>query len=448
MKSFLTCLTLLSLAVSRGAEALPLQSDYWKDASFLSSFNGSYLPNSRIEPTLSSEERALLVSLQSPLAAGKREQALKLLQDSSLTKKSAPLLFNQANLEFELGKLEEAKSNFEAAIKKFPSFRRAHRNLAFTLVRLDEPETALTHLTRSLSLGDQDPQSLGMLGFLRLQEDQASSALQAYQQAFLLDPENTNWALGVAQSLLRLQRSDEALKIIDEQLTLAPTRIDLHLVKSDILLSLGDESAAASSLAFVHKVGALSLDRRLILGQLMLRRRMIDPATDQLMASFAELVPDQAERAQDAIRTALVVNELELANKLLSQWREKITSPSKAQAERDQMLEARLLIAQGKAEPAKEILVKLSQANPLNGQALILLADLEAKSAPEKALLLLEQASNIDSHSFDAFVAKSRLLVQLRRYQDAALAIKSALKIRQDPELANYLKALEPLLSE
>ena len=115
------------------AEPLPLSASYWKDPAFLNSFNGSYRIEARIEPVVSTEVRGLLVEVQKLMADGKREEALKKIKDSSLTKKSPALQFNLGNLQFEEGEMDEAQKSFESAIKDYPSFRRAHRNLGLVL---------------------------------------------------------------------------------------------------------------------------------------------------------------------------------------------------------------------------------------------------------------------------------------------------------------------------
>ncbi len=66
------------------AEPLPLSPEYWKDEGFLKSFNGSYRINAQIEPTVTSEERGLLVSIQSLMAKGEREDALKKIDELPL----------------------------------------------------------------------------------------------------------------------------------------------------------------------------------------------------------------------------------------------------------------------------------------------------------------------------------------------------------------------------
>ncbi|MFK7911206.1 MAG: hypothetical protein AB8F34_11500, partial [Akkermansiaceae bacterium] len=125
----LPVISALLVCFAGAAEPLPISKDYWKDEAFLKSFNGSYRINARIEPTVSTDERGLLVTIQKLMADGKREDALKKLKANPLIKTSAAVAFNAGNVEFELGNLKEAAGQYQSALKIFPSFRRAHRNL-------------------------------------------------------------------------------------------------------------------------------------------------------------------------------------------------------------------------------------------------------------------------------------------------------------------------------
>ena len=80
-------------------EPLPISASYWKDPAFQKAFNGSYRIEARIEPSITGEQRAVLVKVQELMAAEKRDEAIKALEASELTKASAALTFNLANLQ-------------------------------------------------------------------------------------------------------------------------------------------------------------------------------------------------------------------------------------------------------------------------------------------------------------------------------------------------------------
>ena len=63
-------------------EPLPISASYWKDPAFQKAFNGSYRIEARIEPSITGEQRAVLVKVQELMAAeGALERAfLKIWQ--------------------------------------------------------------------------------------------------------------------------------------------------------------------------------------------------------------------------------------------------------------------------------------------------------------------------------------------------------------------------------
>lgn len=84
MKSCLALLLWVSYSSQLSAiEPLPLSTSYWKSPAFLKQFNGSYRIEARIEPSVTTEERALLVKVQELMIKGERKSALALLEKSS-----------------------------------------------------------------------------------------------------------------------------------------------------------------------------------------------------------------------------------------------------------------------------------------------------------------------------------------------------------------------------
>ena len=117
----------------------------WADPEFKKQFVAGYGVNAEIEPRLAPEDIAILEKLQPLMAdAPRAEEALKkvLKPDSS-----ARLDFMLGSLQDQQGKTALALANYEKAVTKFPSFRRAWRNLGLIhgaqLLRLGELDVAL-----------------------------------------------------------------------------------------------------------------------------------------------------------------------------------------------------------------------------------------------------------------------------------------------------------------
>ena len=74
--------TLPNSLVLTAGEPLKLPISYWQDEALLKSFSASYGVNSRIEPSVTVEERKLLASVAQWMKKGEKKRALEVLKKS------------------------------------------------------------------------------------------------------------------------------------------------------------------------------------------------------------------------------------------------------------------------------------------------------------------------------------------------------------------------------
>jgi len=434
------------------AEPLPLSKDYWQDEAFLKSFNGSYRINARIEPSVTSEERGLLVSIQAMMAAGEREAALAKLTASELIKSSAAIAFNAGNIEFELGNLENAQNHYLAALKIFPSFRRAHRNLGFVFVRQDDWQKAIPPLEQAISLGDQDAATFGQLAYGRMHHEQYASALQAFRLAQLTQPKVIAWKAGTAQCLQHLQRHQEALALLDEVIAAHPAEASYYLLQASIFLSMERPDDAIANLELLRRAGEGKLDaeNHLLLANLHLRAGSSDLARPLMMAAL---------RMEPKASFSAVINVLEFATKtrdwsLARDFAHEVqkTYPDVVDAElkhKQYRLSALIDLDSGD-NPSRgaKALEELIKRDPLDAQSLILLARYRAgEKRYQEAEMLLEQAKRIEGHEYVSHVELAKIDVASKRYRDAIAELDKALKIRPSDAIRDYRDAVARLAS-
>lgn len=430
-----------SLVVS--AEPLPLSTSYWKDPAFLKSFNGSYRIEARIEPTLTTAERGLLIEIQTLMAAGKRDSALATLKANPLTAKSPALTFNLGNLYFETGAIEQATQAYQTALKDLPSFRRAHKNLALAHIRSNQLEKALQHLTEAVALGDSDGSTYGMLGYCRLTRQEYASALQSYRLAQVTEPQVAEWKAGIAQCLQALDAKEEAAALLDEVVRSRPTDPSYAILLANIRLDLAQPDLAAKALELPHRLGILPPDPALLLAELHLRADRKSAAEPILTAAFAaEENPPTEPAILRLITTATSLADWPLVQKLL----EKATTEPPSRPLR--LATASYLIASGENPTQGEaLLTTLTQEDPTDGQALLTLAQhLTDTSRHPQASLLLERATADPSTAYQAHLALTRLHVSQSRLADALESIDSALALNPTESLQTYRKALQNTL--
>ena len=119
---------------------------------FKQRFLGTYGINAAIEPTLTTQDRPLYASIQ-PHLVNNPELAIELAK-KGITPSSNPAFdFLIGSLYYSLGRYSEASEYLLAALKKFPDFRRAHRNLALLYVQAAQYPDAIRHLLRVVELG-------------------------------------------------------------------------------------------------------------------------------------------------------------------------------------------------------------------------------------------------------------------------------------------------------
>ena len=419
------------------AEPLPLSSSYWNDPAFLKSFNGSYRIEARIEPSVSTAERGLLVEIGALMADGKRDAALAKLTSSPLTEKSPALTFNLGNLHFESGETKKAIEAYTTALKDYPSFRRAHRNLALAHIRESDLAKALTHLTEAIRLGDSEGSTYGLLGYCRLVRKEWASALQSYRLAQITEPGVPEWKAGIAQCLQNLDAKQEAAALLDEVIRQRPSESSYTVLQANIFLELDQPGSAAKALELPFRLGKLDPDPTLLLADLHLRADRKTAAENAIAAAFSTEAKPGTQSILRLIATASRHSDWLLVKDLLEK------------AGEDNSRELRLaragyLIDSGEdAAAGASLLKKLTEEDPTDGKALLALANhLVSTAQPDSAELLFERASIDPATSYEAHIGLARLHVSQSRYADAVKAIDAALTLRPSDDLRTYREAL------
>ncbi len=432
------------------AEPLPLSKAYWKDAAFIKSFNGSYRINARIEPQVSTEERGVLLSIQSLMVSGERKSALKKIEGNKLIKTSAAFMFNAGNIHFELGDMEAAEKQYQSAIKIFPSFRRAYRNLGFVYANLGDWEKALPALEEALRLGDQDGSTYGQLAYGRLHQEQYASALQSYRLAQVTQPDNVDWKAGVAQCLQYLDRDEEALALLDEVIRVRPTEVSYYLLQSSIQLSLGRNDEALVNLEYVRRLGDDKLDaeNHLLLAQLHIQSGNLTLAEPLLKKAVT--LEKKALYTSSLNTLSFVIDQRywELGKSFFAAINESYTGTQNPKLDaKKSRLHAVMKIESGEdLEGGVSILESLVKKDPLDAQSLVLLGRQRMiANKPHVAEMLFRQAAHIPEHEYESRVELSQLCVAMKRYPDAVKELKLALKLQNSSQLREYKEAIEKL---
>ena len=439
-----------SLVGGQESTSNPLPIDpLWKSESFRKAVTGSYGIDSQIEPRITTDEEFYLDAAAKAMAEEKREDAITALSESSILPRSAAMLFMLGTLHFEEGNREEATTRLEEALALFPNFRDAHRNLAIVYVQQEEWENAQTHLIRAMELGSREAVTLGLLGYCHSVVGKHQAALDAYRIAALSQPEEKQWKLGQAQALLSLDEARKATQIYQEILEEEPADWNLWLTQADGWITLDLPIAAIANLDAARRAGQLSPDGTLSLGHLFLQNDLLDLAMQRYEEAFA--IPDAIVPGKQ-IETLEYLTQLgrfsEAAQLLQQLPEERFASADSPSVEgRYQRVSSLLEIEIGDPEKGASQLEAWLKNNPIDGQALLLLAKYrESQGEREVAEMLYEQATGIPDEAAAAHRAWGNLLLAERDYEGAIEQWEQSLALRPSASLESSLEAVRELL--
>ena len=490
MKSRLSILVFSLLAAPlafSAEERRPMPIDaLWDSAVFRRAFTASYGIDSRIEPKVSSDEKTVLDAVAEEMEDGDRDGAIGKLIGQSGLNDSAALIFALGNLRFEEGKIEDALTNFERAIELYPNFRDAHRNLAVALVQQSQYDKAEPHLIRALELGARDGLTLGLLGYCHSNAGRHQAALQAYRLAQLTMPNETQWKMGEAHALLDMEDPRASASIYTGLLDDRPNDESLWINQGDAFLQLGEPEKGIANLEFTRRLGRLGAAETISLGHLYLNEAMIDAALVSYREAINSEAPAPLAKVVDAVENltrlrywtdaadvAALVKAAPLYAKALGLEVEveapvetepaeaaatgepdetsDVEAPQVPEVKPDPKAASRLVRCEalielriGDPERGAALVQGLIDADPLDSEALRLMAKFHAEAERfEEAEMLLEQAARDPEVEAEALRELGEMLVDQERFEEALKPLRQALNLQPDENLAAYLEAVE-----
>jgi tetratricopeptide (TPR) repeat protein len=107
-------------------------------------------------------------------------------------------------------------------------------------------------------------------------------------------------------------------------------------------------------------------------------------------------------------------------------------------------LQAQSAIGLGETEQASVILEALVAEDPMNGQALLTLGNLQRQlERIESAAFSYEQAAKIDETRVDALIQHARMLISIRDYSPAVTLLQRVVLLQPGPRYENFLERVQ-----
>jgi tetratricopeptide (TPR) repeat protein len=416
----------------------------WDDAEFQKQFMASYGVNTEIEPKLTAVEYEQMQKVLDAMSEDDdTAKAEKLLLKNCKESSSATFEFTLANIYFQQDKLDDALFRYNQAIEQFPNYRRAYKNAGLIYVRNGEFKKAIPYLTKTIELGGHSGIAYGLLGFAYGSTENQLCAESAYRQAILLDPETIDWQLGLARSFFKQQKFGDAVSLCNVLLEKKPDNGDFWLLQANAYLGLKQPMRAAENYEYVNAMGQATSESMTMLGDIYVNEEHWDMAADAYLRAF-EL--DNGAQPGKALRAAKILasrGSLEQSTRILNRVAEKKSALDKADLKELLKLQARVAVADGGGDDVVAILEEVVEVDPLDGEALILLAQHYGRNEPEKAVFYYERAANIEKYEAEAKLYHGQLLVGQAKYVDALPLLRRAYELKPRSDIQDYVKQVE-----
>jgi tetratricopeptide (TPR) repeat protein len=419
----------------------------WADPTFQKQFVGGYGVNAEIEPRVTKEEVAILEKVR-PLMADDLALAESALRKLMKPDCSAILDFTLGGLLFQQDKLPEALTSFREAVRKFPTFRRAYRNIGLIAVRNSDFDGAIAAFNKMIELGGADAYSYGLLAFSHASKQDYQPAEAAYRNALLLQPTNVEWRLGLTRCVFKQGKYQDAAALLDVLITQFPEKVDFWMLLAYTYVGMKEPMKAAATLESVDALGKSTLEGLGTLGDIYLNENLPSLAYGAYERSIKQF-PQQA--LAKPLRSAEVLaargggpEAKKLVALVQETWKDRLEDADKARVLK---LQARLAMADGGGdESTAAVLEEIVRIDPLDGEALMLLGQHYARAGqPDKAMLVYERAAGIEKHAPNAKVRQAQILVSQSRYADALQLLRQAQEIKPREDVARYLEQIDRL---
>lgn len=452
-------ITLLFLLPSMDPAFGQRQATLFQDPEFGKRFMGSYgfLPD--VEPPIDSQdkdEKAYFLAIKELLQANNMAALKAKLQRELNPDISHPaLLFILGNVYFQEGNNSEAERWYQAAIRKFPSFLRAHKNLGLLHYQNGDNAQAVASLSEAVRLGDRSPQTAGLLGICHMNLENWLAADSALRQAMVLEPEKQEWKRALLRVFFDGGQFAAALSMVNTMLGEKPEDEKLWLMKGRALMELNRPEAASVAMETLRHMGEAGPEILETLGAVYMDQEKPNAA---LAAYSAAAAASKKLKGSSVLRTADLLfgyQYVEQAKRYVNEVRSRVNELSDQEQLELRTLEAKIARAEGDLGTAMTVLQDIVLQDNVNGEARIELAQLfagqakteerEARKAEyfARAQLYFEQAMKIDDSEALAALRYGQMLVSKGDYIKAVPFLKRSYQLRPKDSVDQYIKRVE-----
>ena len=193
-----------------------------------------------------------------------------------------------------LGQMDEAKSDFESALRGDPNNVEARRGVARIDMASGDTASAEKQIERVLESSGEDIQTWLLKGELELSLRRFDDAQRSFEKALELAPTNAAAHIGAARALLAQAKPDEAAVYVDRLAEGSPNNPLVFYLKALVARQKQDNTAAEEALREVLRVAPDHAPSLLLMGQINYEQREFEQA-EQSLRRYVSRAPNDAQ---------------------------------------------------------------------------------------------------------------------------------------------------------
>jgi tetratricopeptide (TPR) repeat protein len=239
---------------------------------------------------------------------------------------------------------------------------------------------------------------------------------------------------------------DAALVLLDELIRQFPEKDNLWALQANVFIQKEQPAKATVNFEMLRRLGKATPAQLFTLGDLYLAQEIRDLALNAYLEGVEKDAGANPAKALRAAELLVARGALPEAKQIFARLKAATTPLAGNDELRLLKLEAKAALAAGEGEQAAAVLEKISERNPLDGEALLLAGDHYARTGQkEKAQLRYETAAKLEGFEADALLKQAQLKVQGQKYAEAVELLRKAQKSKARDNVQRYLERVEQL---
>ncbi|MEL6716756.1 MAG: tetratricopeptide repeat protein, partial [Planctomycetota bacterium] len=269
-----------------------------------------------------------------------------------------------------------------------------------------------------------------------------------FRNALMYDPTKELWRTGLVTTLLKQRDFGGAASLLDTLIEENPDNKDYWKLQGSAYAGLEDLDSAARNLVVAQGLGDTDATSAFLLADIYTNQNRLELAAEAYERAVGLAPASNLGRALQGARQIMRRGAPESARAVL----ESIGRDHGAELDPDTLADVRKLQSQvavrmGDAEGEIEILEAILDENPMDGEAMTLLASALGKRGGDRdlarAVQFFETAASIEGAGAKATLEHGRFLVRQKRYAEAVPLLKTSLALEDVESVRAYLGEVE-----